>query len=79
MSCRQPLTEEEFTWSDVILRSILSRDGTQSAPLVIDKQQVFLIQSQFSTGIDGVQGDRNAMALFNLMWSPSLNWDGSSN
>ena len=48
------------------------------APLVIDKQQVFLDPNQFSTGIDGDQGERNAMALINIAWSDELNWDGSS-
>lgn len=33
---------------------------------------------QFSTGIDGLQGKRNAMALINLAYLPKLFWDGRS-
>ncbi len=32
--------------------------------------------NQFSTGIDGVQGTRNAMALINLAWDTRYFWDG---
>ena len=33
---------------------------------------------QFSTGIDGLQGDRNSMALINLAWGNFFFWDGRS-
>lgn len=32
--------------------------------------------SQFSTGIDGLQGDRNSMVLQNLGWETRFFWDG---
>lgn len=31
---------------------------------------------RFSTGVDGIQGTRNTMPLFNLAWSPAYGWDG---
>lgn len=31
---------------------------------------------QFSTGIDGIQGTRNSMALINLAWETRFFWDG---
>jgi cytochrome c peroxidase len=31
---------------------------------------------QYSTGVDGLQGNRNAMALINLAWGTSFFWDG---
>ncbi|MBL7951162.1 MAG: cytochrome-c peroxidase [Flavobacteriales bacterium] len=34
--------------------------------------------NQFSTGIDGVEGRRNAMALINLAWDTRYFWDGRS-
>ena len=34
--------------------------------------------NQFSTGIDGLQGNRNSMALINLGWNTSFFWDGRS-
>ena len=33
--------------------------------------------NQYSTGIDNIEGFRNASALINLGWNTSLNWDGS--
>ncbi len=30
----------------------------------------------FSTGVDGLQGNRNAMAIINLAWGSSFFWDG---
>ena len=32
--------------------------------------------AQYSTGVTGAQGTRNAMALINLGWAPSFLWDG---
>ncbi len=32
--------------------------------------------TKFSTGIDGIQGNRNAMALINLGWGHKFFWDG---
>jgi cytochrome c peroxidase len=32
--------------------------------------------NQFSTGIDGIQGTRNSMALINLGWQDFFFWDG---
>jgi len=32
--------------------------------------------TRFSTGIDGIQGTRNAMALINLAWDTRYFWDG---
>lgn len=32
--------------------------------------------NQFSTGIDGIQGTRNSMALINLAWDTRYFWDG---
>ena len=34
--------------------------------------------TRFSTGIDGIEGDRNAMALINLAWDTRYFWDGRS-
>jgi cytochrome c peroxidase len=31
---------------------------------------------QFSTGVDGFQGNRNAMAIINLAWGVNFFWDG---
>jgi cytochrome c peroxidase len=57
---------------------LLSADGTQSCSSCHIQAFGFSEPNQYSTGIDGIQGTRNAMAVFNLAWSPQLNWDGSA-
>lgn len=57
----------------------LSGDGTQScgdchAPPFAFSDHGF----RFSTGIDGLEGDRNASAIINPGWLPALFWDGRS-
>ena len=74
-----PLTDEGVSLGRrLFYESLLSRDGTQSCASCHRQATGFSDASQFSTGIDGVQGDRNAMALINIAWSPTLNWDGTS-
>ena len=50
---------------------LLSADGTQSCATCHSPQLAFSQNTTFSTGIDGIQGTRNSMALFNMAW----NWD----
>lgn len=60
---------------------ILSGDGTQACADCHDPTSAFVDPNkQFSVGIDGNPGDRNAMPLFNLAWNLSNNffWDGRS-
>ncbi|MCB0409944.1 MAG: cytochrome-c peroxidase, partial [Flavobacteriales bacterium] len=56
----------------------LSGDGTQACASCHTPQFSFGESSQFSTGIDGIQGDRNAMPLFNMAWNwgNKFFWDG---
>ncbi len=37
----------------------------------------FTDTSQFSEGVNGAIGTRNAMPIFNMAWSPSFMWDGA--
>ncbi len=57
---------------------ILSGDGTQSCASCHAPQFAFGESSRFSTGIDGIQGNRNAMPLFNMAWNwgNRFFWDG---
>ena len=55
---------------------LLSGDGTQSCSSCHVQSAGFTDTARFSTGIDGLQGARNAMVAFNLAWSPTLFWDG---
>lgn len=55
----------------------LSGDNTQSCASC--HQQKFSFSdapNQFSTGIDGIAGKRNSMAIINLMWNEDFFWDG---
>lgn len=55
---------------------LLSGDNTMSCGACHSPQAAFSDPNQYSTGIDGVQGNRNSMALVNLGWNTSFFWDG---
>lgn len=56
---------------------MLSGDNTQSCGSCHAAAYAFTDNGQqFSTGIDGIQGDRNSMALINLGWGQFFFWDG---
>lgn len=56
---------------------ILSDDNTQSCASCHAPTFAFTDnQKQFSTGIDGLEGTRNSMAVMNVGWMPNLFWDG---
>ena len=57
----------------------LSDDNTQSCASCHLQDAGFSDPERFSTGIDGIQGSRNAMALVNLAWQDFLFWDGREN
>lgn len=58
---------------------LLSNDNTQSCSTCHIQEFGFAEPQQFSVGIDGSVGTRNAMALINLGWNQSgLFWDGRS-
>jgi cytochrome c peroxidase len=58
---------------------ILSGDNTQSCASCHLQEYGFTDPNQFSTGIDGIQGERNAMPLINLGWQTKFFWDGGAN
>ena len=58
---------------------ILSADSTQSCSSCHQQAHGFVDGNlQFSIGIDGQPGTRNAMPLFNLGWQRSFFWDGGA-
>jgi cytochrome c peroxidase len=72
-----PLTVEGVELGRMMFyEPLLSGDGTQSCSSCHQQATGFTDPEQFSTGIDGLQGVRNAMVAFNLAWSPTLFWDG---
>lgn len=60
--------------------NILSRNFTQSCASCHMQDFSFSDPARFSTGVEGLQGRRNAMALVNLAWYPEkfFFWDGRS-
>lgn len=56
---------------------MLSADNTQSCGTCHVQEFGFSDRGrQFSTGVDGLQGDKNAMAIINLGWAQEFFWDG---
>ena len=54
----------------------MSGDNTQSCGDCHAPSSAFSDPNQYSTGIDGIQGNRNSMALINLGWQNFFFWDG---
>ena len=74
-----PLTEEGVALGKkLFFDRILSGDGTQSCASCHNPKKAFTDQQQFSTGVQGESGERNAMPLFNLAWNfnERFAWDG---
>lgn len=55
---------------------ILSGDGTQSCVSCHLQSANFSDTNQFSTGINGMHGNRNASTIINAGWNNSNFWDG---
>lgn len=55
---------------------LLSGDNTMSCASCHAPANAFTDTNRYSTGIDGIQGNRNSMALINLGWATSFFWDG---
>jgi cytochrome c peroxidase len=73
------LTEEGVALGKkLFFDTVLSRNGTQSCASCHNPQKSFTDQQQFSVGIQGEFGTRNAMPLFNLAWNfdERFAWDG---
>lgn len=60
---------------------ILSGDNTQACASCHMPNAAFTDTAQFSTGIDGIKGNRNAMVIFNHAWNfnNQFFWDGRAN
>jgi len=74
-----PLTEEGIALGKkLFFDRRLSNDNTISCASCHNPSNAFSDVSQFSAGVDGQAGIRNAMPLFNLAWNYNnrFNWDG---
>lgn len=57
---------------------ILSGDSTLACAGCHKQEYAFTDENQFSTGIDDLMGNRNAMQIINIGWVRKLFWDGRS-
>ena len=74
-----PLTKEGIALGrELFYEKQLSGDNTMSCASCHDQGLGFSDDNQFSEGITGDLGDRQAMAIFNLAWDEKFFWDGRS-
>ena len=72
-----PLTKEGIKLGrHLFFEKRLSGDNSQSCGSCHFQENNFADPRQFSVGIDGSIGDRNAMILSNLAWQSFFFWDG---
>jgi len=57
---------------------ILSKDDQMNCAGCHAPNIAFSDVTATSTGVEGIDGKRNSMPLFNLAWAPQLLWDGSA-
>tara|TARA_B100002052_G_scaffold109035_3_gene100555 strand:- start:7279 stop:8397 length:1119 start_codon:yes stop_codon:yes gene_type:complete len=73
------MTQEGVALGEKLFKDpILSGDGTLSCHDCHQQQFAFSDAQQFSIGINGTNGNRNASSLTNVGWNNRLNWDGSA-
>ena len=74
-----PMTLEGVFLGEKLFKDpILSANNTLACINCHQQNFSFSEPNQFSTGINNIQGTRNASALINIGWNTSFNWDGSS-
>jgi cytochrome c peroxidase len=72
-----PLTEEGIALGKKLFHDpILSGDNTQACASCHLQSSGFSDPSQFSEGISGAFGDRNASTIINAAWNTANFWDG---
>lgn len=74
-----PMTVEGVILGEKLFKDpILSANNSLACINCHNQTYSFSDANQFSTGIENIQGIRNASALINLGWNNSFNWDGSA-
>lgn len=74
-----PTTEEGVELGRMLFyETRLSGDNTQSCASCHQQAKAFTDGNQFSEGIDGELGTKNAMSLTNLLWTKRFFWNGRS-
>lgn len=74
-----PLTNEGVTLGRMLFyETRLSRDNSMSCGSCHQQSKAFTDGRARALGVDGQQHPRGAMSLTNLLWEPTLNWDGAA-
>jgi len=63
---------------ELFYETLLSADNTQACASCHLPSKSFADPLKFSEGINGIEGNRNSMPLFNIGWAKSFFWDGRS-
>jgi cytochrome c peroxidase len=73
-----PLTREKVELGRMLFyENLLSGDGSMSCASCHNQANAFSDTARLSTGIDGLFGHRQAMAIFNMAWNDNeFFWDG---
>lgn len=73
-----PLTQEKVELGRMLFyENLLSGDGSMSCSSCHNQANAFSDTARLSTGIDGLFGHRQAMAIFNMAWNDNeFFWDG---
>ena len=76
-----PLTVEKVELGRMLFYDkVLSGDGTMACASCHNQKNAFSDTAQFSIGIAGLPGHRQAMSVFNMAWnSNQFFWDGRAN
>ncbi|MGB0427547.1 MAG: cytochrome-c peroxidase [Flavobacteriales bacterium] len=73
-----PLTKEGVELGRMLFyETALSKDNSMSCSTCHAQANAFSDTNTFSTGVEGLQGGRQAMAIFNMLWNTNeFFWDG---
>lgn len=72
-----PLIEERVRLGERLFHEpLLSRDGSLSCASCHQREHAFSDPHRLSAGVEGRQGTRHSMPLFNLAWKSRFFWDG---
>lgn len=76
-SVNNPMTEEGVKLGRLLFYDpILSVDSTISCSSCHVQENSFTDPNQFSSGVNGQKGNRNAMHITNVLWHEPFFWDG---
>ncbi|WP_135393996.1 cytochrome-c peroxidase [Hymenobacter metallicola] len=74
-----PLTEEGVALGRMLFyEPKLSRNNTMSCGSCHQQSKAFTDGKALALGVDGMPNTRGAMSLANILWEPTLNWEGAA-